>query len=199
MNSAAKTGITVGAIIALIIFWFVSSYFSYSNTSVDYETRIETGVQDNKQTLGQYRLGVAEAVGTLGLGADLQAESVTKQIEARYGKGGSQAVMQWIQENNQAGVGQEVLAGINRQIQAGRQDFAAAQKRLLDICRGYQSLQRKPYSGFWLRLAGYPSAEYNDEGGNGKLCRAVTSAGANKAFESGVEDALDIRSGKPEA
>ena len=50
-----------------------------------------------------------------------------------------------------------------------------------------------------MSITGYPSYEYNSEGGNGKLCRAVTSAGANKAFETGVEDALDIRSGAPDA
>ena len=124
---------------------------------------------------------------------------MTQQIEARYGAGGSKAVMQWITENNQAGVSQEQLVAINRQIQAGRQGFSGSQTRLLDVCRGYENLQRRPYSGMWMSITGYPSYEYNSEGGNGKLCRAVTSAGANKAFETGVEDALDIRSGAPDA
>ena len=198
MNTTAKVSLSILAVVVLLIVWVVSSLFGYSNDSVDFETRIEYGVEDNRQQLGQYRLSVAEAVGALGLGADLQAESVTSQIEARYGKGGSQAVMQWIQENNQAGVGPTAIESINRQIQAGRTDFAAAQKRLLDVCRGYERLQRRPYSGFWLRMTGYPSDAYNDDGGNGKLCRAVTSKGANKAFESGVEEALDLR-GTPDA
>lgn len=198
MNTAAKTGITFGAIFVVGIVWFISSYFGYSNDAVEFEVAVEAGVEDNRQQLGQYRISVVEATSVLGLGADLQAESVTKQIESRYGEGGSKAMMQWIQENNQAGVSQEVMAGIQRQIQAGRTDFAAAQKRLLDVCRGYKRLQRQPYSGFWLRLTGYPSDEYNDVGGNGTLCRAVTSAGAKNAFESGVEEALDLR-GKPDA
>lgn len=198
MNTTAKVSLSIGGIFIVFIIFLVSSYFGYSNDSVDFETRIEYGVEDNRQQLGQYRLSMVEATAALGLGADLQAESVTSQIEARYGKGGSQAVMQWIQENNHAGVGPTAIEAINRQIQAGRTDFAAAQKRLLDVCRGYERLQRRPYSGFWLRAAGYPSDAYNDDGGNGKLCRAVTSAGANSAFESGVEEALDLR-GKPEA
>lgn len=199
MGTGAKVGITLGALVVGGIIFLVASYFSYANSSVDYETRIETAVKTNKGALGQYRLGVTEMIGTLGLGADLQAEGVINQIEARYGSGGSQAAFQWIKENNIAGVDATVLEGINRKISAGRNDFQAAQERLLDVCRGYSKLQRQPYSGFWLRIAGYPSSEYNEEGGNGKLCRAITSKGAEKAFESGVEEALDIRSGKPDA
>jgi len=199
MSTGAKVGISFGVLFLLSVVFLVGSYFSYSNTAVAFETNIETAVENNRQKLGQYRLGTAEAVGVLGLGADLQAESVTKQIEARYGEGGSGAMMQWIKENNHAGVGQKALTALMRKIDAGRQGFSAAQERLLDVCRGYKALQRRPYSGAWLSLAGYPSAEYTDEGGNGKLCRAVTSKGAKKAFETGEEKALDIRSGKPEA
>lgn len=199
MTSGAKVGLTIAGIFGLLIVWFISSYFSYANQAVDFETRIEYGVEDNKQKLGQYRLGVSEAVQTLGLGADLQGDKAVEQINARYGEGGSKAVMQWITENNIAAVSQDQLVAINRQIQAGRQGFADAQTRLLDVCRGYERLQRRPYSGFWMNITGYPSYEYTSEGGNGKLCRAVTSKGATEAFDSGIEDALDIRSGAPDA
>ncbi len=199
MSTGAKVGISIAVGFALIVFYFVGSFFSYSNKAVGFETNIETAVENNRQKLGQYRLGTAEAVGALGLGADLQGDSVAKQIEARYGEGGSGAMMQWIKENNHAGVGPEAIQTIMRKITAGRQGFSDAQERLLDVCRGYKRLQRQPYSKFWLGVAGYPSAEYTEEGGNGKLCRAVTSKGAKKAFETGEEEALDIRSGKPEA
>ena len=199
MGTGAKVGISVAVLFGLGIVYFVGSYFSYSNTGVDFETNIEPAVENNRQKLGQYRLGTAEAVGALGLGSDLQADSVTAQIEARYGEGGSQAMMQWIKENNHAGVGPKAIQEIMRKITAGRQGFSDAQERLLDKCRGYKRLQRQPYSGWWLSFAGYPSDEYNEEGGNGKLCRAVTSKGAKKAFETGEEEALDIRSAKPEA
>jgi hypothetical protein len=198
MNTSAKVGISIASVFVVFIVFLISSYFGYANDAVDFEVAVEAGVEDNRQQLGQYRLSVVEATSVLGLGSDLQGDSVTKQIEARYGKGGSNAAMQWITENNHAGVSQEVMVGIQRQIQAGRTDFTAAQKRLLDICRGYKRLQRQPYSRFWLGMSGYPSDEYNDVGGNGTLCRAVTSAGAKSAFESGVEEALDLR-GKPEA
>ena len=199
MSTGAKVGISLGVLFGLGVLFVVSSYFGYANKAVSFETNIETAVENNRQKLGQYRLGTVEAVGALGLGADLQAESVVPQIEARYGKGGSGAMMQWIKENNHAGVGPDAINMIMRKITAGRQGFSDAQERLLDVCRGYKKLQRQPYSGAWLSLAGYPSAEYSEEGGNGKLCRAVTSKGAKAAFETGEEKALDIRSGKPEA
>ena len=86
-----------------------------------------------------------------------------------------------------------------RNMKAGRQGFTEAQTRLLDVCRGFDRLRRQPYSGFWLRTAGYPSAEFLAVGGSDVQCRAVTSKGAQKAFDTGVEEALDIRSGKPDA
>lgn len=199
MNSTAKTGITIDAFLIVVLVWFVGSYFSYANTAVDYETHIEYAVESVDDQKSQFRLSVVEAVQTIGFGADLNTNGAVAQIAARYGEGGSQAMMQWLTENNIAAVSQEALEGVRRQIDAGRQSLSQANKRLFDICRGYDTVKRRPYSGFWVRLAGYPSDTYKDKGGNEKLCTAILSNGAKKARETGIEDALDIRSGEPEA
>lgn len=199
MNTSAKVGLSFLGGFAIFVVWFISSYFSYANQAVDFETHIEYAVEDVDDQRSQFRLSVVEAVQTLGFGADLNTDGAVKQIEARYGKGGSGAVMQWLQENNIAAVGNDALTGIQRQIQAGRQALHNSNTRLFDVCRGYDKIKRRPYSGFWLRLTGYPSDTYTDKGGNEKLCKAILSEGAKKARETGIEDALDIRSGDPEA
>ncbi len=196
MGTGAKVGITIGVLFLGLLVFLVGSYFSYANTAVDYETRIETGVENNRQVLGQYRLKVTEQIGVAGLQADQFEQVYVKAIDARY-KNGMGQMMAWIKEQNPQ-LGTEVYTTIQRTMDAGRTDFAAAQTRLLDVCRGYKRLQRQPYSGFWLNVAGKPSAEYQEEGGNGKLCRAVTSQGAKEAFETGVEEAIDVR-GEPKA
>ena len=196
MSTGAKVGLSALAAFILLIVFIVGSYFSYANTAVDYETRIEKGVEDNKQVLGQYRLKITEMVGVAGLQAQHFEQVFVKAIDARY-KGGMGQMMAWIQEQNpQLGTG--VYENIQRTMDAGRTDFSAAQTRLLDVCRGFSKLQRQPYSGFWVRMAGYPSADFSEKGDMGKLCRAVTSQGAQEAFDTGVEKALDI-TGKPEA
>lgn len=196
MSTGAKVGITIGALFIAFIVFLVGSYFSYANTAVDYETRIEKGAEDNRQVLGQYRLKVTEQIGVAGLQADQFEQVYVKAIDARY-KNGMGQMMAWIKEQNPQ-LGTDVYTTIQRTMDAGRTDFAAAQTRLLDVCRGFSKLQRQPYSGFWVRLAGFPSAEFSEKGDMGKLCRAVTSAGAKEAFETGVEEALDVR-GEPKA
>ncbi len=196
MTTGAKIGISIGALFLGLIVFIVGSYFSYANQGVDYETRIEAGVENNRQVLGQYRLKVSEMVGVAGLQADQFEQVFVKAIDARY-KNGMGQMMAWIQESNPQ-LGTEVYTNIQRAMEAGRTDFAAAQTRLIDVCRGYKAALRRPYSGFWMRAAGSPSPEFQDQGDIGKLCRAVTSQGAKEAFETGVEEALDVR-GKPEA
>ena len=186
MSTGAKVGLSALAGFILLIVFIVGSYFSYANTAVE----------NNKQTLGQYRLKITEMVGVAGLQADQFEQVFVKAIDARY-KNGMGQMMAWIQEQNpQLGTG--VYENIQRTMDAGRTDFQAAQTRLLDVCRGFKRLTRQPYSGFWVRAAGYPSPEFQDAGDIGKLCRAVTSQGAQEAFDTGVEKALDVR-GKPEA
>lgn len=195
LSVGAMVGLTVAALLVGGIVFIVSSYFSYANEAVDYETRIERGVEDNKQILGQYRIKVREMAQV----ADMQAEDFekvfVKAIDARY-KNGMGQMMAWIKEQNPQ-LGTEVYTNLQRAMDAGRSDFTAAQTRLLDVCRGYSKLQRQPYSGFWVRVTGHPSTEFSDKGDMGKLCRAVTSAGAQEAFESGVEEPVKLRN-KPE-
>lgn len=195
MTTGLKAGLTGLALFIGLGVFLVSSYFSYANTAVDYETRIEAARDNNQQILGQYRLKITEMIGVAGLQADQFEQVYVKAIEARY-KNGMGQMMAWIKEQNPQ-LGTKVYGNIQTEMAAGREKFSQAQTRILDVCRGYKKLRRQPYSGAWVSFAGYPSEEYTDAGGNDRLCRAVTSKGAKKAFEEGVEEAINVR--KPEA
>ena len=195
MTTGLKAGLTGLALFIGLGIFLASSYFSYANTAVDYETRIEAARDNNRQILGQYRLKISEMIGVAGLQADQFEQVYVKAINARY-KNGMGQMMAWIKEQNPQ-LGTKVYGNIQTAMDAGRTKFETAQTRILDVCRGYKKLRRQKYSGAWVSFAGYPSEEYTDAGGNDKLCRAVTSKGANKAFDSGIEEAIDVR--KPEA
>ncbi len=195
MTTGLKAGLTGLALFIGLGVFLISSYFSYANTAVDYETNIEAARDNNQQILGQYRLKITEMIGVAGLQADQFEQVYVKAIEARY-KNGMGQMMAWIKEQNPQ-LGTKVYGNIQTAMDAGRTKFTAAQTRILDVCRGYKKLRRQKYSGTWVSFAGYPSEEYTDAGGNDTLCRAVTSKGAKKAFDSGIEEAINVR--KPEA
>ena len=189
MGTGAKVGIMAGVAFGGLVLFVVMSYFGYANTSVDYETQIEFRVENNQQILGQGRLKVTEIASVTGLQASQVSDVWGKVMAGRY-KDGAGGMMLWIKEQN-PNLGPEVYQTLQREIGAFRDKFTAEQTKTGDICRGYSKLRRQPYSGFWVRASGYPSAEYEAAGGK-KLCRLVTSKEAKEAFDTGVDTAIDF-------
>ena len=67
-----------------------------------------------------------------------------------------------------------------------RDEFANEQRVLLDQKRAYETQLGLVWSGFWLKLAGYPKIDLNG-------IKVVTSTHSNKAFETGVDDGIQLR------
>jgi len=115
--------------------------------------------------------------------ADNYAEQVHELVEAtmqgRYGEDGSEAVVQWIQEQNVT-VDSEMYRDISRVVQSGRQDFANAQNRVIDVKRSYQTNLGGLWSGFWLNVAGYPKINLDDY-------NIILDATTTEKFETGVD------------
>ena len=189
MGTGAKVGIMAGVAFAGLVVFVLSSYFSHANTSVDYETQIEFRVENNQQILGQGRLKVTEIASVTGLRASEVGEVWGKVMDGRY-KNGAGQMMLWIKEQN-PDLSSDVYENIQREVGAFRDKFTAEQRKTGDICRGYAKFRRQPYSGFWVRVSGYPSAEYEAAGGK-KLCRLVTSKEAKEAFDTGMDTAIDF-------
>ena len=100
-------------------------------------------------------------------------------MQGRYGQNGSEAVVQWIQEQNVT-VDSEMYRDISRVVQSGRQDFANAQNRVIDVKRSYQTNLGGLWSGFWLNVAGYPKIDLDDY-------NIILDASTTERFESGVD------------
>lgn len=115
--------------------------------------------------------------------ADTYAEQVQSLVRetmtGRYGDDGSEAVVQWIQEQN-IEIDSEMYRDISRVVQSGRQDFSNAQDRVIDVKRSYETNLGGLWSGFWLSVAGYPKINLNDY-------NIILDESTRERFESGTD------------
>jgi hypothetical protein len=182
-----KTLLALLGVVGVLALVVGSSYISAYN----YGNRAEQGVvaawENNENILSQYgqKLQEAASVTTI-LKQDVQ-DILSGAIEARYGANGSQATMQWIQEQNPT-VTPEVYVKVQQIAEAGRNEFQNAQTRLIDAKRGYRTELGNFWSGLWLRVAGYPKINIGFPIGAQDDYEAITTTRASNAFETGREE-----------
>ena len=181
MKGLIATGIVIGGI-ALI---GVTSYISAYNTGNRLERTIEATFTDNQNVLAQYSNRIGEAAQIPAMQRDDLAEVVERALDARYGEDGSQAMFQWIQEQNPQ-IDSTVYTELQRIINAGREDFRVAQTRLIDQKRVYETALGSFWQGTWLRIAGYPQTDMDQ-------FVIVTNARTDEAFSTGQEEAIQLR------
>lgn len=183
--SGSKIAIVVGGAIVALVLALVGvcfmSYVSAYNLGNRMEQQIKAEWENNKNILASYGQKVAEAaqVPTM-MRDDLQAV-VVKSIQARYGEKGSQATMQWIQEQNPS-LDPQLYRKLQQIIEAGRDEFKNSQTRLIDIKRGYETSMGSFWQGMWLRVAGYPKINLADY-------KVVTTDNVEESFKTGREKA----------
>ena len=162
-----------------------TSYISAFNTGNRLENQIVATYEDNQNVLAQYGNRIAEAAQIPAMQRDDLAAVVTAALDARYGEEGSQAMFQFIQEQNPI-IDSTVYTQLQRMIEAGRIDFASAQTRLIDQKRVYETALGSFWGGTWMRIAGYPSIDLDEY-------NIVVNARTIEAFETGQEEAIQLR------
>lgn len=168
--------------IAIGLFVNVIGIYNYGNRA---EKQIVAEHNNLSNILGQYSLKVSEAAQVPEVYRDDVKEVITSSISARYGADGSKATFQWLKEHN-ATLDAGVYTKIQQIIEAGRNEYANAQTRFIDIKRGYETQLGYAWSGLWLRVFGYPKIDLD------KL-KIATSEHAKDALETGVDKGLSLR------
>lgn len=160
------------------------SYFSYANMGAEYENGLAAKLEANKASLGSYSTRVVESAQIANMGTDAQMKIIKAANEARYGATGSGAVVQMIQEQNpQADI--SMLKRVQEVVEAGRVQYEREQKEIADQVGTYKLVLDKPYSGFWLRLAGFPKVPLS-------TYKVVTNKYTNSAYETGEAEAINM-------
>lgn len=176
---------SIGAIMVLVAGLLVGMWFHYSNYGAATETALEAQVTDNRQMLGKHSTQIGEMAQVNTMYRDDLSKVYSDALEGRYGENGSGAIMQWIQEQN-PNMDSALYTRLSQKIEANRDEFTNAQRILIDQKRAYETQIKMPWSGFWLRFAGYPKINLAD-------IKVVSSTHANKAFDTGVDDGIQLR------
>ena len=181
MKALFVTAVIAGGIVGTGVVSYISAY----NTANRLEQQIQATYEDNQNVLAQYSNRIAEAAQVPAMQRDDLTAVVTAALDARYGEEGSQAMFQWIQEQNPT-IDSTVYVELQRIIVSGRQDFQTAQTRLLDQKRVYETALGSFWQGTWMGFAGYPRIDLEEFG-------IVTNARAEEAFSTGQEEAIQLR------
>lgn len=184
-GSTTVAVISVVWILVAIILFGVFTYVKYHNMGVGFEKRLEGTWQENKVVLNSYTTKVQEVAQVPTMMKDDLGEIIEQTFQGRYGENGSQAVFQFIQEQN-LNLDPQLYRQIQQVMESGRNDFQTSQKVLIDVKMNYQAALDYFWSGMWLGLAGYPKLDltkYN----------IVTLGEVEAKFESGQDSVIKLR------
>lgn len=188
-SAVAIIGITVGIIVVLCLLVAgigVMSYFSAANKGNQAENRIDEIRQNSASNLSNLTMRIQEMAQVPDMAVGHLKELIQAQMSGRYGADGSKAVVQFLKEQN-VSVDQRMYLNIQSEISGGRKEFEITQNRLMGQCRNYKDELGNAWSGFWLRLAGYPKGDLKE------LCRAVTDAKTDSAFSTGQQTKISLK------
>lgn len=174
----------IGIPIAIFAF-VVVMYIKYHNMGVNFEKRLDSTWQENKVVLNTYTAKVQEVAQVPAMMKDDLSQIIEQTFQGRYGENGSQAVFQFIQEQN-LNLDPQLYRQIQQVMESGRNDFQTSQKVLIDVKMNYQAALDYFWSGLWLGIAGYPKldlSKYN----------IVTLSEVEAKFESGQDSVIKLR------
>ena len=179
-GSALVVLLVLGAIAAVVVGSYITN-FNYGNRV---ERQIEATHTDNRNVLAQYSTRIIEMAQVPDMYKEDVMEIYEGALTGRYGENGSQAMFQFLQEQNPQ-IDASLYTNIQQSMEAGRNQFQNSQTRLIDLKRGYETRLGSFYSGFWLNVAGYPRIDLND-------FNIVVNDHSNEAFETGIDNGIVI-------
>lgn len=158
------------------------AYQSMHDNAITFENNIKQLNTQSENVLSTTTIKIQNAVGLNASYTKALKEVVTAAVEGRYGKDGSQATMQWIQEQNPV-YDSKVIMKVHDIIDGGGTEFKISQDRKTEVCTQYETLRDYLVRGTLLKLAGFPKKDVE------KMCRIVSDKDSRDAFESGVREA----------
>lgn len=154
-------GGAIAAIILTVIVVCGISYISANNYGVATEARLKAAKDNVGVVMTQYEQKLLEAAQVPDMYKNDFKELIKEDIQGRYGKDGSKAMFQWIQERQM-----QPDAGLYKKLMqitsAGRTDIDRAQKVMVDQRQLYEAQLGLFWRGMWLKMAGFPRVNLDD-------------------------------------
>lgn len=177
--------LSVLTLLTIVVMVLAGSYVSAYNYGNRAEKNLEAAWTNNQNVLGQYTLKIQELTQVPEMYKNDLKEVVAAAVTGRYGASGSKAVMQWLKEAN-IPFDSKLYVKLAQVIESGRNDFTREQTRLIDEKRAYETQLGYLWSGFWLKVAGYPKVDLSKY-------KPVVAGDTAQAFEKGVQAPIKLR------
>lgn len=175
-------GIVGIAIVIVLGIGAVASYVSAANYGNATEEALDAKYTDNENVLSGGYSKVSNIAGVSQMATKQLKEIVEAAIGGRYGENGSQAVVQFVREQNPS-----LDPAINRKlvqvIESSQDEFKNGQTAMLEIKRSYKTSLGTVYQGTWLKIAGYPKKDL-------EKYRIISTDFAQDAFRTGKQGAM---------
>lgn len=171
--------------VLVVVLSVVMLYISYANTAVRMEETISRFHQNSQNTLSSYTLKLREAAQVPEMYTESLRDLIESTFQGRYGADGSNAMFQWIQEQNLQ-VDSSVFLNLQSITSSGRDEFRLSQDRKIEACTTYQRMLRQPISGYFMRSMGYPTIDMS-------TCNIVLDQQTIDTFDSGVATEIRLR------
>lgn len=169
--------VLVAGIIGVGVVSFKSAW-DYGNTM---DNSLEAIKENNKNIYAQGTQAVLEIAQVPTMYANDLKEIVIGEIQGKFGKDGSKATMQWLQDR-QINLSPDLYKDITIQIKTFRAKFEANQTLMIENKRSYKDAIGSLWMGFWLRMAGFPKINLND-------FNAITTDRTEEVYKNGKEAA----------
>lgn len=196
-----------GGVVLLFIALVLGSCISFQNNAVRLENAVKAQFQDNKNTYDAFWKKVVETAQIPDKYKEDFKDLLVSETKARYGEGGTDATMLWLQER-QINFDATMYNRLMTIIEEGRNDFRTGQTRLVDRKRVYEDHLGVFPGSTWAGMTGFPRpvmgelAPTTDLDGDGLYTvldyKVMTSAKTEKAFQTGEDEALDVFGKKSE-
>ncbi len=174
----------IGLIVAVVGVAGIA-YFSAASNGNKMEKNLEAVYDNSRSILAQYGLKIAEAAQVPTMARDDLLKIVEAQMQGRYGNDGNKSVFAFIQEQNPSLDG-AIYQKLMQMIEAGRNEFQNSQTRMVEVRRAYETALGGPWSGFWLRIAGFPKIDL-------EKYKIVSTDRADTAFQTGKDTPMQLR------
>lgn len=179
-------GLFVSFLVVALLFgvWIAWKFPSLNNGALAYEKSIDAKELVAQNALSTHVQTILEMAQVPAMMADQLKEVFSGANEARYGKDGSAATMQWIKEQN-PNLDPSIYQQLSQTIKIGREDYETVQNLLIDECRSYEYYTKSFPNVLFFAFLPYPNEGYKM--GTGK-CRMITNKYTKDVYEKGYED-----------
>lgn len=148
----------IGGVAALAVLGLVGTFISYSNYGNRTEQALLAKVENNQNIYANGTQKIVEIAQVPTMYKNDVKEVFTAAISGRYGANGSQAMFQFLKEQNPQ-LDPHLYGKIQQVIEAFRNEFQQNQTEMLDMKRSYKTALGQIPGSWFLSIAGYPKTD----------------------------------------